>query len=36
VTSKNITFTDTTVKLFSAMNEENRQQIEALANELMA
>ena len=35
-TSKNITFTDTTVKIFSAMNEENRQQIEALANELMA
>ena len=35
-TSKNITFTDTTVKIFSAMNEENRQQIEALANELTA
>ena len=35
-TSKNITFTDTTVKVFSAMNDENRAQIEALANELMA
>jgi flavorubredoxin len=34
--SKNITYTDTTVKIFSAMNEENRAQIEALANELMA
>ena len=34
--SKNITYTDTTVKIFSAMNEENRNQIEALANELMA
>ena len=34
--SKNITYTDTTVRIFSAMNEENRAQIEALANELMA
>ena len=34
--SKNITYTDTTVKIFSAMNEENRKQIEALADELMA
>ena len=34
--SKNITYTDTTVKIFSAMNEENKCQIEALANELMA
>ena len=34
--SKNITYTGTTVKIFSAMNEENRKQIEALANELMA
>ena len=32
--SKNLTFTDTTVKIFSAMNEENRAQIEALAEEL--
>ncbi len=34
--SKNLTFTDTTVKIFSAMNDENRAQIEAMANELMA
>ena len=34
--SKNITYTDTTVKIFSAMNEENRAQIEDLANELTA
>ena len=34
--SKNITYTDTTVKIFSAMNAENRAQIEALANELTA
>ena len=34
--SKNITYTDTTVKIFSAMTEENRAQIEALANELTA
>ena len=34
--SKNITYTDTTVKIFSAMNDENRKQIEALANELLA
>ena len=34
--SKNITYTDTTVKIFSAMNEENRKQIETLASELMA
>ena len=35
-TSKNITFTDTTVKIFSALSDENRAQIEAMANELMA
>ena len=34
--SKNITYTDTTVKIFSAMTEENKRQIEALADELMA
>ena len=34
--SKNITYTDTTVKIFSAMNQENRSQIAALADELMA
>ena len=34
--SKNITYTDTTVKIFSAMNQENRAQIAALADELMA
>ena len=34
--SKGITYTDTTVKIFSAMNEENRVQIEALASELLA
>ena len=34
--SKNITYTDTTVKIFSAMNDENRAQIEALAKELTA
>ena len=32
--SKNLTFTDTTVKIFSAMNDENAAQIEALAEEL--
>ena len=32
--SKNLTFTDTTVKIFSAMNEENRAQIQALAAQL--
>ena len=32
--SKNITFTDTTVKIFSALNEESKAQIEALADEL--
>ena len=32
--SKNLTFTDTTVKIFSALNEESRAQISALANEL--
>ena len=31
---KNITFTDATVKIMSAMNEENKQQIEAMAEEL--
>ena len=34
--SKNLTFTDTTVKIFSALNDQNRVQIEAMANELMA
>ena len=34
--SKNITFTDTTVKIFSALSDENRAQIDAMANELMA
>ena len=32
--SKNITFTDTTVKILSALNENSRAQIEALAQEL--
>ena len=32
--SKNLTFTENNVKIFSAMNEENRSQIEALAEEL--
>ncbi len=32
--SKNLTFTDTTVKLLSALSEDSRQQIENLANEL--
>ena len=32
--SKNLTFTNTTVKIFSAMNGENRDQIDALAEEL--
>ena len=31
---KNLTFTNTTVKIFSALNEESRAQIEALADEL--
>ena len=34
--SKNLSFTDTTVKIFSAMNEENKRQIAALADELLA
>ena len=33
--SKNLTFTDTTVKIFSAIKEENLAEIEALAEELM-
>ena len=33
--SKNLTFTDTTVKIFSAVKEENLAEIEALAEELM-
>ncbi len=33
--SKDITFTDTTVSIKSAMNEENLKQLEALADELM-
>lgn len=32
--SKDLTFTDTTVKIVCAMNEENKQQIEAMAEEL--
>ena len=32
--SKNLTFTDTTVKIISALNEDSRSQVEALANEL--
>ena len=32
--SKNLTFTDTTVKIISALNEDSRNQVEALANEL--
>ena len=34
--SKNLTFTDTTVKIFSALSQENRAQIDALAEELLA
>ena len=34
--SKNLTFTENNVKIFSAMNDVNRAEIEALANELMA
>ena len=34
--SKNLTFTDTTVSIKSAMNDETRAQIDALANEIMA
>ena len=34
--SKNLSFTDTTVKIFSALSDENRAQIEAMADELMA
>ncbi len=32
--SKNLTFTDTTVRILSALSDESREQIEALANEL--
>ena len=32
--SKNLTFTDTTVKIMSSMNEESKNQIEAMAEEL--
>ena len=32
--SKNLTFADTTVKIISALNEDSRGQVEALANEL--
>ena len=32
--SKNLTFTDTTVKILSALNDESTAQVEALANEL--
>ena len=32
--SKNLTFTDTTVKILSALNEDSRNQVEALAEEL--
>ena len=34
--SKNLSFTDTTVKIFSALSDENRAQIEAMADELLA
>ena len=34
--SKNLTFTDTTVKIFSALSDENRAQIAAMADELLA
>ena len=34
--SKDLKFTDTTVRIFSALNEENRAQIKALAKELCA
>ena len=34
--SKNLSFTETTVKIFSALSDENRAQIEALASELLA
>ena len=34
--SKNLRFTDTTVKIFSALSDENRAQIEAMANDLLA
>ena len=34
--SKNLTFTDTTVRIFSALSEESRAQVEALAAELCA
>ena len=33
--SKDLTFTDTTVKILSALNEDSKAQIEALANELV-
>ena len=33
--SKNLTFTDTTVRLLSALNDESRAQIEVLAKELL-
>ena len=34
--SKNLTFTDTTVKIMSALNDESRAQLESLADELCA
>ena len=34
--SKDLAFTETTVKIQSALNEESRAQVEALARELMA
>ena len=34
--SKNLTFTNTTVKIFSALNDASRSQIDALADELLA
>jgi len=34
--TKNLSFTDTTVKIFSALSNENCAQIEAMANELLA
>jgi hypothetical protein len=32
--SKNLTYTNTTVKIFSALNDESRAQVDALAEEL--
>jgi hypothetical protein len=34
--SRNLTFTETSVRILSALNEENQKQIDALAEELSA